>query len=69
MYTYFYGVLCERRSQFICLNQYDTNHERGIVNVTLGVAIRCEKCTEVCVYDRGDVVYSKSRDDYVPLNT
>jgi hypothetical protein len=40
IYTYYYGVLCVKCKKFIMLNEYQTLHPLGLVDVTLNIAIR-----------------------------
>ncbi|HEY5176573.1 MAG TPA: hypothetical protein VII95_13525 [Terriglobales bacterium] len=67
--TYYFGVLCGECHKFIYLDHYQTLDPAGIVDVELGIAIRCKHppCTHAQVYYKRDVVYSRERDKMVPL--
>jgi hypothetical protein len=67
IYTYHYGVLCVACNAFIWLGEYQTADESGIVDVSLGVALRCRHCGDTCIYCDDRVVYSRSREVMVPL--
>ena len=69
-YTYYYGVICVGCKRFLKLKSYPTQVEGGLVDVTLGMTLRCGRpeCGQVCTYPTADVVYSKSEDEMVPLD-
>ncbi len=67
IHTYYYGVLCVACHGFIRISEYQTVHMRGIVDVTLGVAVRCPHCEDACTYLSDRVVFSRSADKMVPL--
>ena len=67
--THYFGVLCARCHKFTWLDEYQTLDPAGIVDVELGFAIQCKHppCTHAQTYLDCDVVYSRARDEMVPL--
>jgi hypothetical protein len=51
------------------LGDYATIDSAGIIDVEMGIVIRCKRpqCSHAQIYWKRDVVYSRTQDEMVPL--
>ena len=72
IYTYYYGVICHGCQRFVVINEYQTNSEFALTDVTwdgqMRVDCRHSGCHKSDGYLASEVVYSREKPQMQPLN-